>query len=592
MTTQSAPEDPEYTSAPKTLSPVSPKPLHFPLPSKIPVLEKQIDQAFNQTGAHMATPTDSLPAPTAGQATAPAPAPGNELIDAAAGATTNGNVEDRMSGMNAQEGSEDTASTFQEDSEMINDSTTSAQVEPVSSVDAGAQSMHEASNDSLEQAVQNVLEPAPISGLSSLGPDEPQTTFPKIEANGVSIEISPDQGTDGRVDYQALLDSLSSAPINIKSDSIDDHSTAASDLQAAAPPGTVPSPSTAVGGPPSSLPPRPPPQAQPSIHPNYTQSNRLSDYHPHARTPAVQAPTQQPNLFTPSHGGPPLPPFQHAAPGANGLPPPPVASFQQHPLPPAPGQVPSPATQAFLLESQREIKQAAGESLADEDAPWNNDLQRKYDQFLEEERGYVTEGKWEQFPHGSRLFVGNLSSEKVTKRDMFHVFHTYGKLAQISIKQAYGFVQFLDPAACDRALHTEEGRAIRGKKIHLEISKPQKNSRNSDVKRRSRSPDRSRGGNAPAGVDRYVSGQGGGRRGDRGRDNRRSRDDYRPARSPSPGYRTRDRYRSRSRSPYGRNGRYRSPTPRRDADDDLPLPRRAPRDVPDVQMIVLEELDR
>lgn len=58
-----------------------------------------------------------------------------------------------------------------------------------------------------------------------------------------------------------------------------------------------------------------------------------------------------------------------------------------------------------------------------------------------------------------------MSSEKVTKRDIFHVFHTYGELAQISIKQAYGFVQFLRTDDCARALSNEQGRVIRDKKI-------------------------------------------------------------------------------------------------------------------------------
>jgi nuclear polyadenylated RNA-binding protein 3 len=53
----------------------------------------------------------------------------------------------------------------------------------------------------------------------------------------------------------------------------------------------------------------------------------------------------------------------------------------------------------------------------------------------------------------------------VTKRDIFHAFHRYGDLAQISIKQAYGFVQFLRPQDCAVALQREEGRQIRGKKI-------------------------------------------------------------------------------------------------------------------------------
>lgn len=80
--------------------------------------------------------------------------------------------------------------------------------------------------------------------------------------------------------------------------------------------------------------------------------------------------------------------------------------------------------------------------------------------------------------------------------------------------------------------------------------------------------------------------------------NGRGREGYRPGyRSPSPQrYRDRhdDRYsrRSRSRSPaYGRD-RYRGASPRREPDDDLPLPRRPARDVPDVQIIALESLDR
>ena len=93
-------------------------------------------------------------------------------------------------------------------------------------------------------------------------------------------------------------------------------------------------------------------------------------------------------------------------------------------------------------------------------------------------------------------------------------------------------------------------------------------------------------------MDRYTSGgRGGNNRNDR-------RDRYRQSyRSPSPrGYRDRydDRYRARSRSPngYGRNARYRSPSPRRDPDDDLPLPRRLRDQVPDVQIIALDPLDR
>lgn len=94
----------------------------------------------------------------------------------------------------------------------------------------------------------------------------------------------------------------------------------------------------------------------------------------------------------------------------------------------------------------------------------------------------------------------------------------------------------------------------------------------------------------------------------------RMRDDYRPVRSPSPPrasmrgrddygargrdpYDGRDRRRSRSRSPYRENTRYRerSLSPRgREAHEDIELqiPRREPRDVPDVQIILMDQLDR
>lgn len=152
--------------------------------------------------------------------------------------------------------------------------------------------------------------------------------------------------------------------------------------------------------------------------------------------------------------------------------------------------------------------------------------------------------------------------------------------------------------------------------IDLEISKPQKNSRNAAAtaqgdslragySRRSRSPDYTRGGAGYGGAQRSS--------GDRYDRNpapvafeRRVRDDYRPGmRSVSPrGYRdyrgngrSPDRYyRGRSRSPgYDRNGRYRSRSPMGlDPDDEanLPIMRRNARDVPDVQIVLVDEVDR
>ena len=64
--------------------------------------------------------------------------------------------------------------------------------------------------------------------------------------------------------------------------------------------------------------------------------------------------------------------------------------------------------------------------------------------------------------------TGNLPTEVVTKRDIFHVFHRFGRLAQISIKQAYGFVQFMDQSACMAALQAEQGGKIKDRSMRKE----------------------------------------------------------------------------------------------------------------------------
>ncbi|KAI4186694.1 MAG: hypothetical protein L6R41_003310, partial [Letrouitia leprolyta] len=331
--------------------------------------------------------------------------------------------------------------------------------------------------------------------------------------------------------------------------------------------------------------------------------------------------TAQPaNPIKPAQGfNHPLP--SNASIGSNGLPPPPLATFQQAPPQTAQVSQPSPVppqsrqSEGFAGIADRSV--VTLESNPDE-APWPPDLEKLYDEFSNEEAKYVAEGVWDRFPSGSRLFVGTSDRrQKTTAVDYPDFWLTYGRLAQISIKNAYGFIQFFDAVCSNRALQGEQGSTIRGRKIHLEISKPQKNSRNATASntgnnsrsghgRRSRSPDYQRGSRGAGGrssIDRGVPYGG-------FASEMRRRDDYRPLRSPSPrGFRGRDEYRgrdrssdryyngrrSRSRSPYQSRDRYRSRSPHgRDMDDEanLPMPRREPRHVPEVQMILVDEVDR
>lgn len=485
MTLGSPPENPEYTSEPKVLTPVSPKPLHYPVPSNIPVLENQIDPVFNLTTSHMAEAAPQQPQSQLDSSfTAEYPSNG--------ASQTSPNYD-----MSNQTAGQDVSSSAGEGSgeAQVQQAGANSQM----SYDPARYQATEASSEHDRlQASQNP--PPPLSASSAHEPTptssdvdtqrQPLSLFSIItqsQPNGVTAS-----GADntGGIDYQQLLQTLSPSTANpsqtegaaLPSTAFDTSNTQPP------PPGVDSSSATAVSGPPAGLPPRPPPQEQPSIHPNYTHAKDIRDYHPHSQHPALNPTSQQSNAYRSTSQSYPAAPYQ-AVPGANGLPPPPLASFQQQSAP-YPSQSQSPNSQARareVLESQREIKQAAGEILDDDDAPWTPERQRQYDNFLDEERRYVTEGNWEQFPHGSRLFVGkkiekfnkpvqtadgatgNLSSEKVTKRDIFHVFSNYGSLAQISIKQAYGFVQFLSTDDCTRALQAQQGRIIRGKKIRKSV---------------------------------------------------------------------------------------------------------------------------
>ena len=95
----------------------------------------------------------------------------------------------------------------------------------------------------------------------------------------------------------------------------------------------------------------------------------------------------------------------------------------------------------------------------------------------------MSEAKWDRFPEGSRIFIGsrtisgapksgahifstgNLSSDKVSKRDVFDMFHRFGRLAQISLKSAYGFVQYHTVDEGSRAVENLQGIEIKGRRI-------------------------------------------------------------------------------------------------------------------------------
>ena len=172
------------------------------------------------------------------------------------------------------------------------------------------------------------------------------------------------------------------------------------------------------------LPPRPP--SQPTSHDATVQQPSSSLEQPHALIPEKISSSVE-FSFAPlaNAAPPPLPtagaPGVHNAPSTS-LPPPPLPSFQTH----SPGDIqglttPVQSASTLSYPHQGAFVSRPGEDItgiADgENDHWDRDTQRKYDDFLADERRYVLEGQWDKFPSGSRLFLGtiNLKMKKSCK---------------------------------------------------------------------------------------------------------------------------------------------------------------------------------
>jgi len=205
-----------------------------------------------------------------------------------------------------------------------------------------------------------------------------------------------DDIANGGVDIQALLDNITANAEKNEAASSQSTPLSANPSSATFPKGASSLPAHA------SLPPRPQ-----VARPGYPYKDEISKYHAGPTTYP-----QPPNTYKPPPGVN-VPLVSAGAPGTStdprgGLPPPPTASFRQpaaeSPISPAPGVY---SNAPRLASQDRPTQSIEGlEESNDADVRWGPDVQKKYDDFLIEERMYVTEGQWDRFPVGSRLFIG------------------------------------------------------------------------------------------------------------------------------------------------------------------------------------------
>ena len=396
------PDAPEFVT--KTLSPLSPHPVHPPEPSNIPVLRNQIDPVLNMTSTFA-----SVPAVQGQESATPEPNPNFDSPSADSSFSDAYKEADRREENKLEmpstgiDLSDDYALTFDSDGEAHSDSQDVSQAN-IEQETGSLPSFMPASNLPLPVSHDSHATDLPQEVQDTILPDaDSHPTQSTINPN--PSETSPDQ-TQSRLAYPQgqTYEDVTSGGIDIQQ--LLDNITAHAEKSEAVSAITIPSSATATSFPKtsglpthSSLPPRPQLPAQ-HIH------DDIQKYHAGAPQPLTyRAPGMN------------MPLVASGAPGTStdprgGLPPPPTASFRSPQSAASPVTLDSYQNLDRLTTQDRDPNKARG---ADEaDIRWEPEIQMKYDEFIAQERVYVMEGMWDRFPANSRLFIGKQIVERLT----------------------------------------------------------------------------------------------------------------------------------------------------------------------------------
>lgn len=107
-------------------------------------------------------------------------------------------------------------------------------------------------------------------------------------------------------------------------------------------------------------------------------------------------------------------------------------------------------------------------------APMSKEEEVAYEEFIQREAYYMKLQNWDEFPDKSRLFIGNLPANTISKQDLFRIFNQYGEVIQIAIKAGFGFAQFRTAEACLACIKGELDVPLHNKIMRLDASKPLK----------------------------------------------------------------------------------------------------------------------
>jgi hypothetical protein len=329
----------------------SPRPQNVPSPANIPILVEQMDPNYNELSHSNGTSTPASHFPQQSQASSAHTSP-PYFADQSSTANFQ-HVGTHSGGANAPGGYSQSAGfngsmgTQAHDTSSMQNITSQQQARAASASDAAqasAQGLHSAYPYSHEHAY--AAQQAPVQS-----------------AQGVHYQTDAQPGT--HIDVQALLDSLTPAANNAPAGQYAAPQMSTQSAQTHSNASSLPSAPT--------LPARPPTQDKPATHPNYDPDDDIRSFHPQSQ----RAPIAQQR----GNGSQPL-------------------NVQHQDLSGMPAQSPTTAGFAQQQPGQR------SETPDEEDKRWPPEVNRKYEEFLDQERKFVTEGQWDQFPMGSRLFIG------------------------------------------------------------------------------------------------------------------------------------------------------------------------------------------
>jgi hypothetical protein len=387
------PEDAYVQSEISLLSPASPKPIHVPQPTNIPVLDKMMDVGFNQTEIHMSDPAmhNTELRPDAWRD------PNEEA---------NGNDSPFSTGGEAVQSSnndntESAANSNQTDSGGAHDDATAS---GAAFSNGNSYEANSHLNTSDPSSMPSTSDPTPTVDAAESAPTADATPS-HASAVDISNQTQPtplpthDAPADGTADGSTAATVAQSPSQSQIQPPVNATPTNDSSIQ----------PAPSLGAPSAGLPPRPPPQEQPLMNQNYVHAQNLRDFHPHASLPAAQSHAHANSSGNAANAF--VSPTQSHSHLGN------FSQTQQQPAPPGTASsVATPYPQATQHRSPS-TAESRREAFNEDDQPWTADIQRKYDHFLDEERRYVNEARWDQFPPGSRLFVGMQSQSRQCEND-------------------------------------------------------------------------------------------------------------------------------------------------------------------------------